>query len=611
MVLIGECGSWYQDIQDSNKPKILGLQRDCQKERRESMAQQVVVIGGVAAGPKAACRVKRLMPGAEVTMIDQDSFISYGGCGIPYYVSGDVADEKELRSTSFHMLRDERFFTKAKGINVLTSTRALAIDRKRQTVLVEDLPSGGQREIVYDTLLLATGSRPVVLPIPGHDAAGVFTISDLHKAIAIKEMIAKGKVGRAVVIGGGAIGIEMAEALTDLWGVETALVEFQNQLLPRVIDWPLSVIVAKQLTDHNVAVYLQESAEEIIVEEGRAVAVRTGRRTLPADLVIMAVGVRPRSRLAAEAGLQVGATGGIVVNERMQTSDPKIYAAGDCVEIAHLVSGRRFVAPFGSMANREGRVAGDNIAGIPSMFKGGVGSFIVKVFELAVGCVGLSLAAARQEGFDAGYSLSSPSDRAHFYPGQEIVCLQLVFDRRTRRVLGFQGTGPANDALSARLDAAAVALAAGATIDDFTNIEMAYSPPFSAAIDPINAAAYIADNLCSGLMRQLDLAAFFAWLDDPASQPDWRVLDVRHPKQSTPLVDHFGADLWLSLPYDEVRERYRELPQDKTLLIVCNAGSRSFETQVFLDHVGWRNNFVLPGGFNIFRRMGVAWLPAE
>ncbi len=204
------------------------------------MEKRIVIIGGVAAGPKAACRVKRLMPGAEVTVIDQDSLISYGGCGIPYYVSGDVSDEKELRSTSFHMVRDEYFFEKAKGVNTLTSTRALSIDRDNKTVLLEDLKSGEKKEIVYDILMLATGSQPVIPPIPGATASGVFTVSDLHKAIAIKEMIAKGKVGKAVVIGGGAIGVEMAEALTDLWGVETSIIEYMDQLLPRIIDWPLA-----------------------------------------------------------------------------------------------------------------------------------------------------------------------------------------------------------------------------------------------------------------------------------------------------------------------------------------------------------------------------------
>ncbi len=575
------------------------------------MGEQIVIVGGVAAGPKAACRVKRLMADADVTIIDQDSLISYGGCGIPYYVSGDVADEKELRSTSFHMVRDEYFFDKAKGVKILTSTKALRVNRDLKTVLVEDLKSGEKKEISYDKLMLATGSTPAVLPIPGSTADGVFTVSDLHKAIAIKDRLAKGLVGRAVVIGGGAIGIEMAEALTDLWGIETSIVEYAGQLLARIIDWPMAAILQKQLRDNNVDVYLGEAAEEIVTEDGKAVAVKTGKRILETDLVIMAVGARPRSRLAAEAGLLVSESGGIVVNERMQTSDPDIYSAGDCVEITHLVSGRKFVAPFGSMANKEGRVAADNMAGIPSTFKGGVGSFILKAFELAVGSVGLSLEAARAEGFDADFSLSAPSDRAHFYPGQDILCLQMIFDRRTRRVLGFQGTGPVNDGLSARIDAAAVALSSGATLDDFGTIEMAYSPPFSSAIDPINAAAYVADNLCDERMRQISMEDFYAWMDDFSIRPDWVVLDVRHESQAAPFVEKFGESLWLSIPYDQVRDRYQELPDDKTIIVFCNAGSRSFEIQVFLDSVGMTNNSVLPGGFNVIRRMGADWLPVK
>jgi rhodanese-related sulfurtransferase len=295
----------------------------------------------------------------------------------------------------------------------------------------------------------------------------------------------------------------------------------------------------------------------------------------------------------------------------MQTSDPDIYAAGDCVEINHLISGTRFVAPFGSMANKEGRVAADNMAGGVAKFRGGVGSFIVKAFDVAVGSTGLSLAAARQAGFDADFTLSAPSDRAHFFPGHSILCMELVFDRKTRKVLGLQGTGPANDGLSARIDAAAVALTNGATIDDFGNIEMAYSPPFSPAIDPINAAAYIADNLCDNRMRQLTMEDFLAWMEDRSAKPDWLVVDVRHEKESAPYVGKFGASVWHALPYDQVRLRYTELPAGKTLIIFCNAGNRSYEVQVFLDSVGYGNNIVVPGGYNILKRMGVAWLPEQ
>lgn len=571
------------------------------------MSKRIVIVGGVAAGPKAAVRVKRLMPDAEVTLVDQDSFISYGGCGIPYYVSGDVPDEKELRSTSFHMVRDESFFQKAKGLKTLTSTRVLAIDRKDKTIAVESLPDGRKSTLQYDLLMLATGSQPVVLPLPGKDLDGVFTISDLHKAIDIKERIAKGQVGKAVVIGGGAIGIEMAEALTDLWGVETSLVEYMDQLLPNAVGWSMSGMLANHLKENNIDVFLGEGAQEVVGEEGRVTGLKTDKRTIDADLVIMAAGVRPRTQLAAEAGLQVSANGAIVVNERMQTSDPDIYAAGDCVEIMHLVTGKRFFAPFGSLANKEGRVAADNMAGIPSVFKGGVGSFIMKAFDISIGSVGLSLEAARAEGFDAEISLTSPSDRAHFYPGHEILCMELVFDKRTRKVLGLEGVGPMNDGLSARLDAAAVAISHGMTIEDFCNIEMCYAPPFSSAIDAVNAAGYVADNLCDGRMKQLAMQEFCLWMEDRSRHADWQVLDVRHPNQADTFVEAFG-EFWISLPYEQVRERYSELPTDKTLIIFCNAGSRSYEIQVFLDSVGVTDTLVLPGGYNVLKRIGVDWL---
>lgn len=573
------------------------------------MSDRILIIGGVAAGPKAACRIKRVNPGADVTVIDQDSLISYGGCGIPYYVSGDVADEKELRSTSFHMLRDEFFFEKAKGVKTMTSTRALKVDRKGKTVLVENVNTGKQQTLSYDKLLLAMGSQPLTLPIPGVEVDGVFTISDMHKAIAIKERIAKGQVGKAVVIGGGAIGIEMAEALTDLWGLETSLIEFQNQLLPRITDWPIARILERHMQESGVALFLKEGAAEILETDGKVSGVKTTTgRIIDCDMVIMAAGVRPRSDLAKEAGLHVSANGAIVVNERMQTSDADIYAAGDCVEIPHLVSGKRFFAPFGSLANKEGRVAADNMVGMPSTFKGGVGSFILKAFDLSVGSTGLSLESALLEGFDADVSLTSPSDRAHFFPTQQIICLELVFDKRTRKVLGFQGVGPMNDGLSARIDAAAVAISAGATVEDFSSIEMAYAPPFSTAIDAINAAAYVAENLIDGRMRQMLLEPFYKWMDDQTTRPDRVVVDVRHPKQAAPFVEKYG-DKWLSLPYEQVRDRYEELPDDKEIVIFCNAGSRSFEIQVFLDSVGVHNNTVLAGGFNFIKRIGADWLP--
>lgn len=573
------------------------------------MSKKIVIIGAVAAGPKAACRLKRLRPDWEVTMVDQDSLISYGGCGIPYYVSGDVSDESELRATSFHVVRDAAFFEHSKGVQVMTRTRALAIDRLAKTVLVRNLDTNVEQHLPYDHLMLATGAKPFDLPIPGADLDGVFTISDLHKAIEIKQRIAQGKVSRAVVIGGGAIGIEMAEAMTDLWGIETSLIELAPQLLPKLVDRHFADMLKKHLIDKNVAVYTSESATELLADDqGKVCGVQTAQRTLDADLVIMAVGVRPRSELAQAAGLDVMPWGGIKVNQRLQTSDPHIYAAGDCIAVTNLITGRETFAPMGSLANREGRVVADNMAGIPSHFKGVCGSYIMKAFERCIAATGITYEAALQEGFDADYALTSPPDRAHFFPDQAVVILQLVFDRRSRRVLGLQAFGMMNDSISARVNAAAGLISQGGTIEDFGLLEMAYAPPFSSAIDSINAAAYVAENMCDGRLRRVDLDRFLAWMQDMAIEPGWAVLDLRHPLEAAPYVKKYGAKRWVALEYGQVRQRHQELATDITYIILCNAGTRSYEIQVFLDHLGKYDSMVLCGGLNVVSRLGVDWL---
>jgi NADPH-dependent 2,4-dienoyl-CoA reductase/sulfur reductase-like enzyme/rhodanese-related sulfurtransferase len=574
------------------------------------MSEKIVVIGGVAAGPKTACRVKRLLPDAEVVVIDQDTLISYGGCGIPYFVSGDVSDEKELRSTSFHVVRDEVFFNDAKGVAMLTRTRALAIDRQAKTVRVEQLATGETNEIPYDKLVLATGSVPKRLQIPGADLAGVYVVNDMHRAIAIKNDLAQGRVAKAVVIGGGAIGLEMAESLADLWGIETTVLEYMDQLLPRIVDPAFAAMLEKHLKDNNITVHTGESATKLESDDtGRVCRVITPKRMLEADLVIMSVGVTPRSDLARDAGLDVSPQGGIVVNNSMQTSDPAIYAAGDCVEIINQVSGMKNNAPMGSLANRQGRIAADNIAGIPSQFEGWVGSFIMKAFECCIGGTGLSCTTAKGLGYNAGVAITAQSDRAHFFPTQAVIMLQMVFDKASRKVLGLQGFGPMNDSVLARINAAAGLIARGALIEDFSNLELAYAPPFSTAVDALNATANVADNLVAGRLRTVSIEDFLDWMKNPEAKPEWAALDIRHPKEAAGFVKKFGSGLWKDIPYINVRSRYKELLDDKTLIIICDAGTRSSEIQVFLDSVGRKNNLVLGGGFNAIRRIGVDWWP--
>ncbi|MBU1710247.1 MAG: FAD-dependent oxidoreductase [Proteobacteria bacterium] len=575
------------------------------------MNKKIVIIGGVAAGPKTASRLKRLMPNADITIIDQDNLISYGGCGIPYFVSGDVTDEKELRTTSFHVVRDEDFFENAKGVKALTSTRALSIDRKAKTVHIENVITSEKSTLAYDKLVLATGSKPNVIPIPGADLDGIFTVNNMHKAMAIKERLTKGKVGRAVIIGGGFIGVEMAEAFGDLWGIETTIIEFMPQLLPRIVDPVFAGMLTHHLEKNGVTVHTNESAQKLEADEnGKVARVVTDKRTLETDIVIMAVGVRPRSELALDAGLLVSPQGAIVVNNRLQTSDPNIYAAGDCIETTHLVSGSKSYAPLGSLANRQGRVVADNIAGNHKTFNGIVGSFIMKAFECCIGATGLSLEIALAEGFDAASVITAQSDRAHFFPTQAVIPLMMVFDRSNGRVLGLQGFGPASDAVLARIDAAAGLIAKGATVDDFSILDLAYSPPFSTALDALNATGNVAENYIAGRLRTVGVAHFDHWMNNPESESEWVALDIRHPKEAGEFAALYGGR-WIAMPYVEVRKRFQELPEDKTLIIICDAGTRSYEIQCFLDSTGRVGSLVLGGGFNIFRRLGPVWWPGS
>jgi NADPH-dependent 2,4-dienoyl-CoA reductase/sulfur reductase-like enzyme/rhodanese-related sulfurtransferase len=566
--------------------------------------KRVVIIGAVALGPKVACRLKRLRPDFEVTMVDQGEYISYGGCGIPYYISGDLSDIKELMSTSFHMLRTPDFFEGAKDVRVRTRTRALAIDRDNQQVRILDLVSGREENLPYDQLVLATGSRPRPLPVPGADLLGVMNVSNLPAAMAVRDKIAKGEVGRAVIIGAGAIGVEMAEAVSDLWGLETALVEVTPQILPGVLEPGLARMVAKHLRDKGVTLHLEESVQEIRPHSGAeaALEVVTAGNVIPADLVIVAVGAVPNTELARQAGLSVSASGGINVNPRLQTSDPNIFAGGDCIDNHHLITGKPVYFPSGSLANRQGRVIGTNLAGGSATFNGIVGSFTLKTFDLAVAGTGLNLDQARRQGFDPVGALVIQADRAHFYPTQDLMYLHLVADRKTRRLLGAQGISHNGDALVGRINCIAALLPFMANLQDLSNLEVAYAPPFAAALDIINAVANTLENILDGYNRTIEVAEFErCFLTDKAD--DTVCLDVRGAANAAPYVDLFGPR-WLNIPQETLKHRLAEIPPDKRLLVVCNSGVRSYEALRQLETAGLCNAVNLQGGIAALKKSG-------
>ncbi len=566
------------------------------------MTQNIVVIGAVALGPKAACRFKRLEPDSSVIMVDQGDIISYGGCGIPYFISDDVSDPDQLQQTSFHMLRDEKFFRDVKDVHVMTNTRAVSIDREEKTVSVRNVISGKEQKLPYDKLVLATGSRAGRLSIPGADLEGVFTVSNMNEAISIKKDIAEGKVGKAVIIGAGAIGLEMAEAFADLWGIETAVVEIADQLLPRKISPHMAQMVQHHLAENEVSFYASERVEQI---EGdtRVKRIITDKRILDADLVVMAVGVTPNSDLARDAGLEVSPRGGIVVNKRLQTSDLNIYAGGDCVQITNLVTGRSGYYPLGSLANRQGRVIGTNLADGDAEFEGALGSFAIKLFEISVASTGLSLDTAKKEGFEALSAFVVQFDRAHFYPEKDLMYLELVVEKGSGRVLGIQGFGNTGDGVVARINAVAGILKYKPATADISNLELPYSPPFSSAMDILNALGNTAENILAGKNRALEAVQFVEWWQKREDGETF-FLDCRGWGNAEPFVEKH-PDHWKNIPQDELRVRIKEVPRDKRIALVCNTGVRSYEAQLILNQMGIEQTYNLQGGMAGLKKRGI------
>ena len=537
------------------------------------------------------------MPDAQVTLIDRDSIISYGGCGIPYYVSGDVAELEGLFSTSAHVVRNSLFFKNAKGVEVLTRTEAIGINPEKQLVRIKNLDSLDERDLPYDDLVLATGATPLVPPIPGNNLPGVSVVANLHQAKAIKESIARGEIGRAVVIGAGAIGIEMTEALTDLWGVETTLVEMQGQVLPTAFGPDLARVIKNEMEEKGVTVMLNEKVNGITRDPSNGtLTVQIDSTALQCDLVVLSAGVRPNVQLARDAGITIGSTGAIEVDRNMRTNIPTIYAGGDCVEVQDMVSGLPAHMPLGSLANRQGRVIANNISGISSEFRGSVGTFCLKVFEMGVARAGITEKWARHIGFQPVSTVVAQADRAHFFPTQAMMLMKLIADRHSRQVLGVEAVGPNLDAVKARVDAVAVRLADKIDLEEISNLEVAYSPPFASAMDIVNSAANALDNTLSGHHEPVDVLAFLEAFKSGKA----KVLDVRSDVQAAPFLEKYGSQ-WINIPQEDLACRLAEVNRNEPLYLVCGAGTRAYEAQLLLRKHGIKDTKNVQGGMKMLQ----------
>lgn len=572
-------------------------------KERYNMPEKILIVGGVALGPKAASRCKRLMPDAEVTLVDENVYISYGGCGIPYYVSGEVQNLDDLRATPYHTIRDPEFFRAMKGVTVRNQTRALSIDRAAKTLLVKDVISGKEEKLPYDKLVLATGASPRVPPVEGKDLKNVLSLTRLEAADAIRTACQEGKVNEAVIVGGGFIGLEAAVALADMWGVKVSVVEMMDQILPGVLSHSLARMAEHDCVSHKVDVYTSEKVLKLEGKDGAVSKVVTDKRELPAQLVIFAAGFIPNGRLAKDAGLDVAPFGAVVVDEHMRTSDPAIYAGGDCVAIRNIITDKLGYLPLGSMANRQGRVIGTNLAGGDATFPGYVGTWAVKLFEMSFCGTGLTVERARKEGYNAiGVSVEQ-LDRAHFYPEKNMMSLELVVDKPTRRVLGIQGACSAGDALKARVDAVAGVLQyARPTVEDISNLEVSYAPPFASAMDVVNVVGNVADNVLAGRFKPVTGDQFMElWKN--RDQNHIFFIDARPAKAGQAVQARHPE--WHSIPLEEIAARINEVPRDRPVALICNTGLRAYDSLLILARNGITDVVNSTGGMQAVGKMGL------
>jgi NADPH-dependent 2,4-dienoyl-CoA reductase/sulfur reductase-like enzyme/rhodanese-related sulfurtransferase/anti-sigma regulatory factor (Ser/Thr protein kinase) len=557
-------------------------------DKKMKKPMKVVIIGGVAAGPKVAAKIMRLDPDADVTIVEKGRLLSYAGCGLPFYISGTVKDQSELMSSPAGVVRDPIFFQQVKNVHLMNQTEAIEIDRKKKQVRVKHLLDGTELLLDYDKLVLATGSEPVMPDIEGIKLGNIFTLHGVTDAEGIKAALDRGKAHDVVIVGGGLIGIEMTEALVKK-GCRVTIVECLPQIF-RLLDTELAMLVENQLESHGIRV-LTDTHVTKFQGKDTVESVVTSRGIYPADLVIIAAGHRPNVALAKQAGLQIGTIGGLKVNPKMQTSDPDIYAAGDCVENIDMITQKPCYVPLGSTANKQGRVAAINICGGSDTFAPILGTVACKVFDYNVAVTGLTEHTAGKAGFDVITVLVPAPDREHFVPGAQLVMLKLVVDRKTRRLLGAQAIGAGNG--DKRIDVAATAIAAKMTVEQIANLDLCYAPPYSPVIDNIITAANVARNKLDGLMDGVSSKEVWQMMQE---KKDFVLLDVRTPSEYQRERLN-GATF---IPLASLRSRYVELDRNKPIVAFCNYSLRGYEAAIILKHEDFKDVKVLDGGLEMW-----------
>ena len=540
---------------------------------------KIIIVGGVAGGATAAARIRRLDEKARITIFERTGFISYANCGLPYYLGEVITDPEELT-----LQTPESFFRR---FNITAKVRHEVIDinPSAKTVTVKNLENGNIFSENYDKLILAPGAKPFVPQIPGVDSKRIFTLRTVEDTFRIKNFANSEKAKSAAVIGGGFAGIEIAENLRSL-GMKVTLIEAGKQLLSP-FDSDMASFIHSEIRKNGMNLLL-ESSVEAFSENGGGTDILLKGRTIHTDMAILAAGVSPENSLAKKAGLRIGVRGSIIVNEKMETSVPNIYAVGDAVQVKNFVSGTESTIFLAGPANKQGRIAADNICGIKSEYKGAVGSSVIKIFSITAASTGINESAAKSAGIDFDKVILSPLSHAGYYPGGKVMTIKVLFEKKSFRLLGAQIIG--YDGVDKRIDVLATALRCGMKATDLKDLELAYAPPYSSAKDPVNMAGFMIDNIANGTLKQ------------------WFISDLENlPKNSCTLLDtrtvgefeRGHIEGFKNIPVDELRGRLSEIEPGKPVYVICQSGLRSYIASRILEGNGF-TAYNFAGGFRFY-----------
>ena len=542
---------------------------------------KVVIVGGVAGGATAAARLRRLDESAEIVVFERSGYVSYANCGLPYYIGGIITDRAELT------LQTPESFWRRFRVDMRVRHEVTAIHPDTKTVDVKNLATGEVFAESYDKLILSPGARPTQPALPGVGIDRLFTLRTVEDTLKLREFIEQHHPRSAVLAGGGFIGIELVENLREL-GLDVTVVQRPKQLL-NPLDADMAAFLHAQLRQKGVKLMLGRTVEGFAADGDRVNVLIKDEAPLTADMVVLAIGVTPDTALARDAGLELGIKGSIVVNDRMETSVPDIYAVGDAVQVKHFVTGQDTLLSLAGPANKQGRIAADNICGGDSRYLGSQGSSVIKVFDMTIGATGVNEKTARQAGIDCDKVFLSPMSHAGYYPGGKVMTMKVVFEKGTYRLLGAQIVG--YEGVDKRIDVLATAIHAGLTGPQLKDLDLAYAPPYSSAKDPVNMAGFMIENLSRGLVEQF----FPEDVDALPRDGSATLLDVRTPSEYA--AGH--AEGFVNLPVDDLREHLAEIPADKPVYLICQSALRSYIACRILSQHGLRCSH-LSGGWRLY-----------